>query len=129
MHYWLNIVPPSLACLASPAKQRLPLAIANPFSLVSHTGCLSLHMRRCLSLCDLACRYDVTDGYYPQSPTSNSSAPAAWYGMLATPLGAPLGPAVRVPGAGSGWVMQRQFAHAKVVVDLADYAKGRVIFG
>lgn len=71
--------------------------------------------------------YSVDNGYYPDSPTDESSAPANWYPMLAEPLGAPLGPARRVPG-GSGWVMQRDFEHAKVEVDLADYRKGKVLF-
>lgn len=71
--------------------------------------------------------YNVKDGYYPSNPNSNSSAPAEWYPMLDSAVGAPLGDATRVAG-GSGWVYRRAFEHADVEVDLADYIHGTVTF-
>ena len=46
--------------------------------------------------------------------------------MLDMPLGAPLGPAARVPG-GSGWAYQRDFELATAFIDLSDYSSGRVV--
>lgn len=69
--------------------------------------------------------YGFADGYWaPQTAAdaNSTSAPLGWYPDLARPLGAPDGPAARVPG-GSGWLYTRSFAHARVSVDLADYRR------
>jgi len=75
--------------------------------------------------------YGFDDGYWAPSSeaeTNMTSAPLGWYPDLARPLGAPLGPAARVPG-GSGWRYARTFERAQVAVDLADYrASARIVF-
>ena len=67
--------------------------------------------------------YSVDDGIFaPATPAdaNSTSAPVNWYPDLQKPLGAPAGPAARVPG-GSGWVYTRTFDHAVVTVDLSNW--------
>ena len=74
--------------------------------------------------------YSEADGYWAPASVAEAnltSAPLGWYPDLQRPVGAPRGPAARVAG-GSGWVYQRDFEHATVTVDLADYKAGAIVW-